>query len=174
MPVSSGGRKPPAPHPAQPGLMARPATDWLWGAPVELPELAPVAATPTQAGQPASPPGPGTPPAAGRGVNAAYGRARDRGKRSGAVGDLLPPDAGGERPGPAGAARGSAAPPRVTIGTIEVTVVPPAPPPFGPAGPAQVAPEPLTTRPPAASPLAEDRSARLRGGLRRWYGIAHG
>jgi hypothetical protein len=172
--------------------MAQPTTDWLWGAPVQLTERALVAAT--QAGQPQSPPGSGMPPrrasqqqlpvdgrlpggmppAANRGVSAAGGRAHDRGQRSGAIGDLLPPDAAGERPGPAQAARDAAAPARVTIGTIEVTVVPPAPPPRGTAGPARVAPAPASTRPPADSPLAEAGSARLRGGLRRWYGIAQG
>jgi hypothetical protein len=59
--------------------------------------------------------------------------------------------------------------PRVSIGTIEVTVVPPAP-----AAPEIRLPAPVTpgwSRPP--SPFAASEGAdRLRHGLRRWYGTA--
>jgi hypothetical protein len=59
--------------------------------------------------------------------------------------------------------------PRVSIGTIEVTVVPPAP-----AAPEIRLPAPVTpgrSRPP--SPFAASAGAdRLRHGLRRWYGTA--
>jgi hypothetical protein len=101
-------------------------------------------------------------------------RTGDHGKRSGVVRDLLPPAAGGERRDEqAGAGRPAReAPARVTIGTIEVTVVPPARPARGAAEPARVPPLPPAARP--ASPLAETGSARLRSGLRRWYGIAQG
>jgi hypothetical protein len=178
------------------GLMAQPAPGWLWGTPVELPGRAPVTATQTKAGQLPSAQGTGSLPSgdsqeqmptAGRepgpargaadhgndrGNDRSHDRASDPGTRSASVPDLLPPAPGAEHPGPTGPARGSAGPARVTIGTIEVTVVPPARPPH-PAEPARVPPRPPVMRP-AASSLAETGSARLRGGLRRWYGIAQG
>jgi hypothetical protein len=102
----------------------------------------------------------------------------DRGKRSGTVRDLVPPADGGERHGEqAGATRSGRSagktPARVTIGTIEVTVVPPARPAHGASEPARVPPLPPAVKRPA-SVLGETGSARLRNGLRRWYGIAQG
>jgi len=72
------------------------------------------------------------------------------------------------RPGPSGPSQkpGTAALPEVSIGTIEVTVVPPAPPPPG-------FPQVQAMRP--APKLAEGTgTGRLREGLRRWYGTAQG
>ncbi len=98
------------------------------------------------------------------------------------AGDLVPPPASAPRPiempGPEpGASRheprvsGTA---RVSIGTIEVTVVPPArpaPPASEIQPPAQVTPG--GSRPPSL--LAAGAGAdRLRDGLRRWYGTAQG
>jgi translation initiation factor IF-2 len=91
-----------------------------------------------------------------------------------APGYLLPPPARNPDPGPAlgpepsGPSRKPGAParPGVSIGTIEVTVVPPAPP----------LPEPPRTQ--AAHPVAKlaesAGTGRLRDGLRRWYGTAQG
>ena len=100
-----------------------------------------------------------------------------------AVRDLLPPLAQAPRPtelagpGPTGSRQespGGPAPARVSIGTIEVTVVPPARPALGASRnrpPAQVprgrsGPQPLLA--------ATAGGGRLRDGLRRWYGIAQG
>jgi hypothetical protein len=201
-PLPRAGRGQPVPHPAPPephppepgrGLLAPPAPGWLWGTPVQLPGPVPVTATPAQAGQPPSLVGTGTRPphdsqeqvppaarepggagaAADRGHQQGHDRASDPGQRSAAVRDLMPPAPTAEPPGPGGSARGSAAPARVTIGTIEVTVVPPARPPQSATEPARVPPLPPARRH-SASPPAEAGSARLRGGLRRWYGIAQG
>lgn len=60
----------------------------------------------------------------------------------------------------------------MTIGTIEVTVVPPAQRPAH-TPPTPPAP-PVPAEEPAATGLAEAGTARLRDGLRRWYGIAQG
>ena len=106
----------------------------------------------------------------------------DHSERPAAVRDLLPPhpsaprsmavldlDPGGSDHKPRVSGR-----PRVSIGTIEVTVVPPAPaalpaPAIRP--PAQVVPG--WSRPPSL--LAASAGAdRLRDGLRRWYGTAQG
>jgi hypothetical protein len=97
--------------------------------------------------------------------------------------DLLPPPVAAPRlngvvePAPFGSYHQQAdgpGPARVSIGTIEVTVVPPARPPV----PASV------SRPPAPGPRGRSRppsllattasDSRLRDGLRRWYGIAQG
>jgi hypothetical protein len=103
----------------------------------------------------------------------------DRLKLTTAAGDLLPPPATAMHAIPAGLEpagrhreQSPQGQPRVSIGTIEVTVVPAAPP----------APEisqntpPADTRhgwSPAASPLAVGiHAGRLQQGLRRWYGIA--
>lgn len=160
---------PAGPHPAAPGsepgrdevtgrhLAARPpAADWLWGTPVELPERGSVADV-------AGPPPPGTsPPGAGR---------------AGVVRDLLPPSAGagrsGEQTGTGRPATQAPAPPRVTIGTIEVTVVPSARFAHGTPGPAPAPPAGAPPQP--ATPLAEEDTAwPPPDGLRRWYGIAQG
>jgi hypothetical protein len=112
------------------------------------------------------------------GTRSAADRPGDRGNRSGAVRDLVPPADGGERHGEqAGATRSGRSagetPARVTIGTIEVTVVPPARPAHGASEPARVPPVPSAVKRPASVP-GETGSARLRNGLRRWYGIAQG
>jgi hypothetical protein len=97
--------------------------------------------------------------------------------------DLLPPPASAPRPvelsgsnsGGSGQAPRGSAQARVSIGTIEVTVVPPARPAAVPA---------REIEPPAHAPHARFRppsllaasagAGRLRDGLRRWYGIAQG
>jgi hypothetical protein len=89
--------------------------------------------------------------------------------------DLLPP-AGTE---PVGPGRSRREPPgRVTIGTIEVTVVPPTRPAHGAGTPPRIPPplpaEPLPTGHRAAPRFGEPGTARLRDGLHRWYGIAQG
>jgi hypothetical protein len=99
-----------------------------------------------------------------------------------AVRDLLPPAAPAPQstetsgPGPRGSRQdphGSARA-RVSIGTIEVTVVPPARPVL-PADRIQPAAEAPRGRPrfPSASTESAD-AGRLRDGLRRWYGTAQG
>jgi hypothetical protein len=141
------------------GIAARPSprfwTDPLWGAPVELPPA--VSARPLQ-------------------------RAGDTTQSAGtaASGALLPSSGqaqqGNDRPGPHTVRerrRQHGVPEaRVSIGTIEVTVVPPAPQPGHPEdGPAR----PRPGRQGAASLLAVGPGAeRLRDGLRRWHGTAQG
>jgi hypothetical protein len=64
--------------------------------------------------------------------------------------------------------------PRVSIGTIEVTVVPPAPP--TPPAPEVRPPAPVVpgwSRPPSLL-AASAGAGRLRDGIRRWYGTAQG
>jgi len=100
----------------------------------------------------------------------------DRPREPTAVRDLIPPPA--SDPPPVAMSRtGPGEPrvprrPRVSIGTIEVTVVPPTP--SAPAVPEIRLPAPVTpgwSRPP--SPFAASEGAdRLRHGLRRWYGTA--
>ena len=90
-----------------------------------------------------------------------------------AIHDLLPvPRPVVEQPGGSRRHPGAAAGARVSIGTIEVTVVPPpAPAVRDVATPAQTA----RSRPRAGSALAvRPGSDRLRDGLRRWYGTAQG
>jgi len=129
-----------------PGRAAQPpARDWLWGAPAELPAALPKHGAAEQ--------GPA--------------------EAGGTVRDLLPPG----RTEHAEPGRSRREPPgRVTIGTIEVTVVPPARPAHG-AGTSPRIPPPLPAEPlpaghRAARRFAEAGTARLRDGLRRWYGIA--
>jgi len=64
--------------------------------------------------------------------------------------------------------------PRVSIGTIEVTIVPPTPTPTPTPAVHQIQPPaPVTNRP--SSPFAASAGAdRLRHGFRRWYGTAQG
>ena len=150
-----------APGDTQPdvGITARPSprswTDPLWGAPVEVPPA--VSARPRE-------------------------RAGDTARSAGtaALGALVPssgqapqgnerpdPHPGRERREPHGAPQ-----PRVSIGTIEVTVVPPAPPPGHPQDGGAL---PLPGRQGAPSLLAAGPGAeRLRDGLRRWHGTAQG
>jgi hypothetical protein len=113
------------------------------------------------------------------------GATGNRGPSSAAapVGDLLPPPAAAPRlnemvePAPFGSYQqqpGGPGPARVSIGTIEVTVVPPA----GPPSPASVSRPPAPpsrgrSRPPSLL-AATAADSRLRDGLRRWYGIAQG
>jgi hypothetical protein len=139
----------------------------FWGMPVELPKPYGPAA-----GVQADPPGDHT---ARPGIE--HARAGDAPSRA-AIRELLPGTTPAiEQPGgrAGGSQDGGAAPrARVSIGTIEVTVVPPAAP--TPAvgavrPPAQTAP----SRSRAGSALAlSPGSDRLRDGLRRWYGIAQG
>jgi len=64
--------------------------------------------------------------------------------------------------------------PRVSIGTIEVTVLPVAPP-AREAGPKQPPAAAVPGRPRPAAPVAAGMTAdRLQQGLRRWHGIAQG
>jgi hypothetical protein len=149
--LPAAGHTPAAPgrtEATSPDLAAQPpARDWLWGAPVELP-AAHREHGPTVQGP------------AGAG---------------GTVRDLLPP----ARTEHAEPGRSRREPPgRVTIGTIEVTVVPPARPAHGAGTPPRIAPplpaELLPAGHRAAPRFAEAGTARLRDGLRRWYGIAQG
>jgi hypothetical protein len=89
--------------------------------------------------------------------------------------DLLPPAARAAGPDEQAGTGGSRREPagHLTIGTIEVTVVPPARQARGAGEPRPAAPSPALAPRPAAG-LAEAGSARLRDGLRRWYGIAQG
>jgi hypothetical protein len=66
--------------------------------------------------------------------------------------------------------------PRVSIGTIEVTVVPPPPAPVAPAaGAGAPAAQALPRWPgPSARPAVTAGADRLRDGVRRWYGTAQG
>lgn len=112
-----------------------------------------------------------TPRAAG---SARPGTDQDRAREGGMVHALLPPapaagaqDLPDPRRGP-----GSQRPARVSIGTIEVTVVPPA----QPAEPSWIreSPQPGGRAQRGAIPAATAGSGRLRDGLRRWYGTAQG
>jgi hypothetical protein len=97
-------------------------------------------------------------------------RAEDLGA---AVRDLLPPPVSGPRPGGSSQRPRDTRPSQVSIGTIEVTVVPPTAPAAG-----------LETRPPSRAARDRSRPAsllaanagtdRLRDGVRRWYGTAQG
>ncbi len=176
------------------------ATVPFWEMPVELPYPIERASVTSQAStrlaaQPALPP-PGLGPAAvgsdqdqlgdGTGTRETPGgwdavSDNGRSRAPAALRDLLPPPAQAPRPtelagpGPGGSRQqpaGGRASARVSIGTIEVTVVPP-------ARPAVHASE---SRAPAQMPRGRSRPAspltagadRLRDGLRRWYGIAQG
>ena len=179
----------PAAHaagPVRPGTPEAPADTALARPPVS-PASIPQRETPVELAQPANPPAglrasaPGNEmgiPSARGTLDAADGPGRSGG--TAAVHDLLPSP--GLAPGPIepsglrpGGSRqlGGAARPRVSIGTIEVTVVPPA------------RPEPAAdVQPPARAargrsgegfrPAASMGSDRLRSGLRRWYGTAQG
>jgi hypothetical protein len=185
-------REPPR---ADGGAQARDWTSGLRGGPVDLPQ----AAGPSS--RPAAPaPGPvpgrtgGWAPGQHTGTSVAPGASHrsdpDRlpgpapgqlvPSASAAPGHLLPPSAPAPSPGPAlGPAPGRShqgvpARPRVSIGTIEVTVVQPAP-------RASEAPKTLPQAqaaqglPRPARQTAEGAgTGRLRDGLRRWYGIAQG
>jgi hypothetical protein len=95
-----------------------------------------------------------------------------------AASDLVPPRAAVPRPassatGPAGRPRDQrpSSQPQVSIGTIEVTVVPAAP----AASQAGANRPSAAGRPRPAAPLAAGMTAgRLEQGLRRWHGIAQG
>jgi hypothetical protein len=98
-----------------------------------------------------------------------------------AVSDLAPPPAEAPRPatsgtGPAGRLREPrpSGQPQVSIGTIEVTVVP-APSPARELGPKQPPAAAAAGGPRSAGPVAAGMTAgRLQQGLRRWHGIAQG
>jgi hypothetical protein len=111
-------------------------------------------------------------------VARATGAGPDRPAEPVAVRNLIPPTAdlrpaampgsepGEPRPEPRGAGR-----PQVSIGTIEVTVIPPAP-----ATPQVPFPAPVSRsrpRPPSGA-AARAGADRLRDGLRRWYGTVQG
>ena len=176
-----------------PGAEARP----LRGTPVDLPEaieLAPVADEATQRAVSASPVPPATPPTGPATAATAASRQGQRTDDAGAEGaaapdrpwepaqvrDLMPPPPSRTRPVtiPDGEAaepyheRRAPGRPLVSIGTIEVTVVPPAPP--SPAAREAQPPPPATrgwSRPPSVLASSGGRD-RLRDGLRRWYGTA--
>jgi hypothetical protein len=168
----SGDRSPHAPGTHEPGAHEQDAR----GATPLTGELTEPTAAPTR-GAPSKPPAAGSPgllqPHAGtqRGPIASEPAAHA---------ELLAPAPVPERRGPrtpsaydslaGGAHERRAAPARVSIGTIEVTVLPPpAPAPPPPASVARPAESP-SARPPAGStqPVAD----RLRLGERRWYGMA--
>ena len=162
VPYSGGVTRPASrPGPAAPpqqDITARPPESWtdpVWSRPVELPAgVPPVPSHEHAAGQ--------LPAAA---AAAAAAAADDL--------PLLPAHA----PSPADARHVAAAPrsngsrqAQLSIGTIEVTVVPAAKPPGADIPPAKPG---IRSRPPsliATGPGAD----RLRDGLRRWYGIAQG
>jgi len=137
------------------------------------------AASPVPGGPPGTPVIPPSAPAGPRLAAARNGSplaGRDEGDdgRSGVVPDLVPPPAratGRDEQTRMDESRREA-PGRVTIGAIEVTVVPPARP-AGGRGEPRPAPAPAVQPRSAPSP-AEAGGARLRAGLRRWYGIAQG
>jgi hypothetical protein len=116
----------------------------------------------------------GTRRAAARSPSPLAARDEGDGGQSAAVPDLVPPPAratGRDEQTRMDEPRREA-PGRVTIGAIEVTVVPPARPAGGPGGPR---PDPAPAGQPRSGPSpAEAGGARLRDGLRRWYGIAQG
>jgi hypothetical protein len=152
---------PPAPGRPVPGgpgpTAASPVPDGLRGTPV-IP--------------PSAPAGPRL--AAARNGSPLAGRDEGGDGRSGVVPDLVPPPAratGRDEQTRMDESRREA-PGRVTIGAIEVTVVPPARP-AGGRGEPRPAPAPAVQPRSAPSP-AEAGGARLRDGLRRWYGIAQG
>jgi hypothetical protein len=174
-------------------------TSPLWGEPVDLPGSAglrpvddgtkPPAATAPPEDRAAVPPGPAPespaspyrkPSLAGTGlpVTLTRGHAAPPPSRE-AASDLVPPPmpqpalrpTPGAEPEEWPRGPGGSGPPRVSIGTVEVTVVPPAP---APAAreiqpPAQAARG--WSRPPARF-AASDGGGRLRDGVRRWYGTA--
>jgi hypothetical protein len=148
------------PAPGRPDPAAPPVPDWLRGTPVTLPSA------PAALAQPSLPPESAGTPRAGR--EAVDGRQADVGP------DLMPLPARVARPDEharTGKSRRER-PARVTIGTIEVTVVPAARPARGGTEPRLAPPQGVPPR--SASGLTGAGGARLRDGLRRWYGIAQG
>jgi hypothetical protein len=146
------------PVPGDPGLTAAsPVPDGLRGIPV-IP--------------PSAPAGPRL--AAARSGSPLAGLDEGDGGRSAVVPDLVPPPAratGRDEQTRMDESQREA-PGRVTIGAIEVTVVPPTRP-AGGRGEPRPAPAPAVQPRSAPSP-AEAGGTRLRAGLRRWYGIAQG
>jgi hypothetical protein len=142
------------------------------GAGIRVTSSARTVATPDQSSTPAATtPDPSPAPAA----------RLDRFQGPAAAPDLMPPPAAVPLPatpgaGPANRLRESrpSAQPRVSIGTIEVTVVPTAPP-ARETGPKQLPAAAAAGRPRPAGPIAAGMTAgRLQQGLRRWHGIAQG
>jgi len=184
-PVPSASAHPPA-SAARGWPPQAPASVPSWGTPVELPRPAELASAAGQAGtRSAAPPAPLTgPPASWPGQASAATADSDKGPSPAAAATgrvpALPPPALASRPdeptgpGPFGSHQqlpGGPGPDRVSIGTIEVTVVPP-PRPGTESRPGGQAPR---GRPRPASLLAaHGGTSRLRDGLRRWYGIAQG
>jgi hypothetical protein len=117
---------------------------------------------------------PAHPPEPGRGHAASTRRRQapethpplDAERQALAPASLLPAPLPGQR-------QRHAAPPRVSIGTIEVTVTPPPPPPAAPASISNPSGVPPALAPAPAGP-ATPRPVReqLRLGERRWYGMA--
>ena len=193
---------PPPAHAARGGPPGSSAIAALWGAPVELPhsiERAPVtseASTRPAMGPALAPPRPGRAAAADtdqgqlggvgtQGTPGGWEAASDCGRHPApaAVRDLLPPLTQAPRPaelaGPgSGGSRqeppGGPAPARVSIGTIEVTVVPPARPALRASQSRPPAQMPRGRSGPQSLLAATAAGGRLRDGLRRWYGIAQG
>lgn len=173
--VSSRSGESEASHAARPKSESPAPTIAEWGVPVQLPHAL-VAASDG-----------GTHPAANQTVIPLIADGRDsiggRPSRAGAaVHELLPPPAAASeavrqasrRPGGLSRDTGTSPGARVSIGIIEVNVVPPARP----------APAVSDASAPGRSPLSGSRvgsmlaagpgSERLRDGLRRWYGTAQG
>lgn len=184
-PVPSASAHPPA-SAARGWPPQAPASVSSRGTPVELTRPAELAAAAGQGGtRSAAPPGQlNGPPASWPGQARAATADGDQGPSAAAAATgkvpALPPPALAPRPdeptgpgpfGPRQQLPGAPGPDRVSIGTIEVTVVPPARPGTG-SRPGARAPR---IRPRPASLLAADGgTSRLRDGLRRWYGIAQG
>lgn len=187
-PVPSASAHPPA-SAARGWPPQAPASVPSWETPVELTRPAELAAAAGQAGtRSTAPPAPlAGSPASWPGQASAATANRDQGPSAAAAttGKIpaLPPPALAPRPdepteptGPGlfGSRQqlpGGPGPDRVSIGTIEVTVVPPTRP-GAESRPGVQAPR---GRPRPASLLAaHGGTSRLRDGLRRWYGIAQG
>lgn len=146
-------------------VLSRPPDSWTdprWGQPVELPQPLGQKESADQVPFPQASPAPRQAP-----------RAQPR-----PVPDLIPPpsaatsgvEVSGLDTGPGRRRPPVGRPAQVSIGAIEVTVVPPA----EPAAPQSTPPERRDRPRPVSAPPAFSGADRLRDGLRRWHGIAQG
>lgn len=158
---------------SRPNVAASPAVPPGWGMPVELPpRVDPAGAVPADAvGSPGVIPG----------VSLARDSVADPPSRTSAIRDLMPPPApaspataqsgnakGGHR-NAGGLSRAS-----VSIGTLEITVLPP-PAPAPASGDVPIPAQPAPSQAVVGSALAVGTASdRLRDGMRRWYGTAQG